>query len=93
MSCGKFSEPADHRIHTGLPRMLQRSATERGEPRAEDHAGIDQICVRHDAFLQAVGRFVEQGQDQPVLHPGIGTARGQRRTYRFSFTIGIKALA
>ena len=39
---------------------MQRAAAERGEARAEDHAGINMIGVLHDMIGERTLGFIEQ---------------------------------
>jgi hypothetical protein len=41
-----------HVLEAALASVAQRPAAERGEPRAEDHAGVDEVLVGDDAFTQ-----------------------------------------
>src|SRR4029079_3678270 len=44
--------------------VMERPAAEGGEARAEDEAGVDEIRIGHDAFLQRALGFLEIGPDQ-----------------------------
>jgi len=46
--------------------VLDGAAAEGGEAGAEDHAGIEQVGVRHHALVQAGHRLVEHGQDHAL---------------------------
>ena len=50
-----------------LPSVLNRTARERREPGAENHARVEQIGVGDDAFGKARARFVDERQHESVL--------------------------
>src|SRR6187401_1066755 len=49
-----------HRAVAFVARPAERSAAEWGKARAENHTGIDQICVLDDTFAQTRDALVHQ---------------------------------
>ena len=49
---------------------MQRPATERREPRAENRPGVDEVGILDDAFGERRTRLGHERLDQPVGEPG-----------------------
>ena len=64
--------------NAALPRVADRTARKRREPRAEDDAGIEQIGIGDDTFVQARNRLVDQRQQQAVGELVVRAARALR---------------
>src|SRR3569623_407135 len=63
---GEFFETPPYRRRPRAFREVQRSAAERREAGAEDHARIEQIGIRHHALAQAGHGLVEVTEQQAI---------------------------
>ena len=75
-----------------LPSVLNRTARERREPGAENHARVEQIGVGDDAFGKARARFVDERQHESVLEVPI-RARKTAGLLRAAADVFIETLA
>src|SRR4051812_7504703 len=71
--------------------IMQRTAAEGGEAGAEDEAGVDQIGIGDDAFLQHALRFAQVRLDQ--LLDELGSVRVRLALDRFAVLPPVDALA
>jgi hypothetical protein len=59
-----------HLLNSDLLRIMQRAATEWGEPGPKNHPGIQQFPIIDDIVGQTRGRFIQHRHHQTFLNIG-----------------------